>query len=422
MNDRSGRNDPCPCGSGKKYKRCCLGKEPLTPLPTKAQSRAVTLASENQPFHALPSCKSAPEPAARPRDEWDDWYDRYSDSDSAAKVNMLRTLLVESHPPQLYRDIEFVSLVLDLWRDLGPNAEQKSLVFLEEMLASRPDVFNLGAEWFVRRMAYAYVKAGRERDIARVLPCLLDEAHETDDPLFDLIDLIRLAGLREESRALTFAAIKQSKHAQLTPWAIDELIEFAVFFLYQEAIETGCTGKATADLRSQLARIQCDPTEERLSAMLAHRSGIADQRIELEDLLGRDEPAGFNLYLLSLDFGRWLTMERRMSPLVADTMRHFVCVCLVEMRQESDRNPLVLRQQRLDKYLAQLLGFMSVMHLRAVATLVGMRHFWNFLAAMNVIDEGEHRRAKRICDDLWSQMHRALGDTAPDYAFLNRYF
>jgi len=22
-----GRNDPCPCGSGKKYKRCCLGKE-----------------------------------------------------------------------------------------------------------------------------------------------------------------------------------------------------------------------------------------------------------------------------------------------------------------------------------------------------------------------------------------------------------
>lgn len=21
-----GRNDPCPCGSGKKYKKCCIGK------------------------------------------------------------------------------------------------------------------------------------------------------------------------------------------------------------------------------------------------------------------------------------------------------------------------------------------------------------------------------------------------------------
>ena len=28
-----GRNEPCPCGSGKKHKRCCLGKEP-TPPPT----------------------------------------------------------------------------------------------------------------------------------------------------------------------------------------------------------------------------------------------------------------------------------------------------------------------------------------------------------------------------------------------------
>ena len=25
--DRLGRNDPCHCGSGKKYKRCCLGKD-----------------------------------------------------------------------------------------------------------------------------------------------------------------------------------------------------------------------------------------------------------------------------------------------------------------------------------------------------------------------------------------------------------
>ncbi len=25
--EKVGRNDPCPCGSGKKYKKCC-GKEP----------------------------------------------------------------------------------------------------------------------------------------------------------------------------------------------------------------------------------------------------------------------------------------------------------------------------------------------------------------------------------------------------------
>ncbi len=26
---RVGRNDPCPCGSGRKFKKCCLGKVPV---------------------------------------------------------------------------------------------------------------------------------------------------------------------------------------------------------------------------------------------------------------------------------------------------------------------------------------------------------------------------------------------------------
>jgi len=30
---KTGRNDPCPCGSGKKYKRCCLGNEVALPSP-----------------------------------------------------------------------------------------------------------------------------------------------------------------------------------------------------------------------------------------------------------------------------------------------------------------------------------------------------------------------------------------------------
>lgn len=27
MEKKVGRNDPCPCGSGKKYKHCCIGKD-----------------------------------------------------------------------------------------------------------------------------------------------------------------------------------------------------------------------------------------------------------------------------------------------------------------------------------------------------------------------------------------------------------
>jgi hypothetical protein len=33
MNDKVGRNDPCPCGSGKKFKQCCMSKAPQSAGP-----------------------------------------------------------------------------------------------------------------------------------------------------------------------------------------------------------------------------------------------------------------------------------------------------------------------------------------------------------------------------------------------------
>ncbi len=35
MKTKIGRNDPCPCGSGLKYKKCCFGKEQPVPAPVK---------------------------------------------------------------------------------------------------------------------------------------------------------------------------------------------------------------------------------------------------------------------------------------------------------------------------------------------------------------------------------------------------
>ena len=46
MND-VGRNDPCPCGSGKKFKRCCLGKD----SPASAFTRSERQAALGELFH-----------------------------------------------------------------------------------------------------------------------------------------------------------------------------------------------------------------------------------------------------------------------------------------------------------------------------------------------------------------------------------
>jgi len=42
-----GRNDPCPCGSGKKYKQCCLGKEPPPRLLSAIDELRAAIAGKN---------------------------------------------------------------------------------------------------------------------------------------------------------------------------------------------------------------------------------------------------------------------------------------------------------------------------------------------------------------------------------------
>ena len=43
MENKVGRNDPCPCGSGKKYKQCCMGKErPRGSAPKKFTAKLIS--------------------------------------------------------------------------------------------------------------------------------------------------------------------------------------------------------------------------------------------------------------------------------------------------------------------------------------------------------------------------------------------
>ena len=59
---KTGRNDPCPCGSGKKYKKCCLASD----QEASSRREAVTLPppSSSAPLRTVPSlAQQHPEPA-----------------------------------------------------------------------------------------------------------------------------------------------------------------------------------------------------------------------------------------------------------------------------------------------------------------------------------------------------------------------
>lgn len=62
-----GRNDPCPCGSGQKYKKCCAAKdEAATTARLAAEAEAAAKAAAADPKDAeAPPAKSRKEANAR---------------------------------------------------------------------------------------------------------------------------------------------------------------------------------------------------------------------------------------------------------------------------------------------------------------------------------------------------------------------
>ncbi len=55
-----GRNDPCPCGSGKKYKQCCLAKD-------EAKARAARAKAAEKAAKEAPPAEDAAEEAPHTR-------------------------------------------------------------------------------------------------------------------------------------------------------------------------------------------------------------------------------------------------------------------------------------------------------------------------------------------------------------------
>lgn len=68
MSKSIARNDPCHCGSGRKYKRCCQAKDEAA--ERKARAKAEAEAPEPEATTNQPPPKPAPVPKHRTEQPW----------------------------------------------------------------------------------------------------------------------------------------------------------------------------------------------------------------------------------------------------------------------------------------------------------------------------------------------------------------
>ena len=114
-----GRNDPCPCGSGKKYKKCCIGAD--------AASRAKEQA-------ARPSPAFTPDGGEDPLDRWSNAARQAIEAGRLDHAEVLCTRLIETYPdvPDGYELRGLIRGKQGRWKEAA-QAHQQALTAAEAM-------------------------------------------------------------------------------------------------------------------------------------------------------------------------------------------------------------------------------------------------------------------------------------------------
>jgi uncharacterized protein YchJ len=135
-----GRNDPCPCGSGLKYKRCCLPRDDAAAAAERAAAPTRAAAAATPPFEILSEADGLDEASNVVIDLID--AGRLDEAEYAAQD------LLERYP-EVHDGLERVAMVAAARGDRARAAEYYRRA--AEFVHARPEWYDAEMETYLRR-------------------------------------------------------------------------------------------------------------------------------------------------------------------------------------------------------------------------------------------------------------------------------
>jgi hypothetical protein len=443
---KAGRNDPCPCGSGKKYKKCCIAKDQEAPSPP-----TVLIPAAPSPV-ALSHLIQRPKPA---------------EPTAPAQAAELPTPSVPIDPVTERGNI--------LWRDFeSQNGEGRIAVFLEtledaevmtdamafEMLSvlhtdavqsggrtrfaecvsalreRRPDVFDEGGHLYLSWCLEDALAESRQEVIPSLARALAARAGRD-------IDIFNHASFRlgyhgqlpvlVEALRIAWPFVKSSDN--VVPWGITEFAEKGVNHEIFDYLEHAST--PDADDAALLDRIHFfieEPRENYLREFIRDLTGTSGQEWHVNDFAlrpppkrSRDDwddeepqertpdPGAINLSRLISEFVGYLRREEgvpfpRGELVRQELYRYFLRrhrggldprPSMLEQMMHPNRklpkpprpaHPLCPERVTLDVHLAGMMGMMSGLYHSAAALFQAMPAWLRFLESRRLIDAGTREK------------------------------
>jgi hypothetical protein len=464
---KTGRNDPCPCGSGKKFKKCCLGKSLLNAPPSQ-DARAV-LAAASAPLKQTPARrqpaapeKRAPEQPPRPRNplqqKWDAlWTEFKSQHGEAREAIFLRTL----DDNELMDDEAAFEMLNGLHEDAVVRGERERFGRMVETLAERrPELYQQSSHYFLSWQLLDALADCRP-DVLSLTRALAGKAGRDIDIVNRGLDALAYHGQLVplvEARRIGWPLVRESNN--IMGWGIGEFSEAGAsceMYAYLEVASS--PDPSNGELLERIRYFVEDPRLEYVAEFIGDVSGNVDGAWTVADFSLRppknqrrrgewddeddeenetpEDRGSRNLFRLITQFVGYLRRVEQVPYPRGEFIRHALHGYFIE-RHRGDLNPrLSMLDQALhpkkklppppkpshplcpervtfEICLAQRFGFMAAQHHKAAALFEVIPAWLRFLQSKKLIDDEQRARTLEELRPLHASVLKVMENYTED--------
>ena len=420
-----GRNDPCPCGSGKKYKKCCLLKEMQEEADQRREMPSLDELMPSSEELASESPAAEPDPLTERMNAWWEVFkgavyeEKWALADEALRNEpelMDAEMLFEAgnllFDQAVERDeVERFDRLLNSFKEKAPEAYEQELSYI---LDWRFNAALASKDWpAVEEVFLAFSQiAGRDLDIYYRLVSAL--------AYYGRLELL-LQGMRQALPSVEAAD-------GLVAWAASEFAEnLGTYQLLHSLQEDTNLTADDPELQRRMAAYELTVVPEQLERTLDYRSGRAEPAWEAADFVlspgdaFEDDPAKERLALLLMAWTRYANSEEGVPVTKAEMVREELSHYLLRRsegelsddpgpwgmgrkrgRKKRSRQrwaprsgPAVLIPDRrtVDRFLGEMGGFLSFRYYEACAFFELLPVWLRFLKRHGLIDEEAESQA-----------------------------
>jgi|GEM_PF-6011742 len=455
MSDEVGRNDPCPCGSGKKYKYCCLRKE--EEKRAKERSREQKSRQEESSEANSDENSADVDPKKENREELDRLFTKFERMDLEERFEFFH---------ENYQDADKIAgdyateMLLLLFPESARQGKLSRYLSLDKKIRSdRPDIQEEGGAWFLRWRILALLWTGEKlnrEDLNK-----LSQQYVNDlDALHPAFMAFLFHGSLDQLKTLFRLAAPQLKTATgVIPGATEKLLDKGIEMeIYSElAKEEGPRSgrKLFNSLQKRLRRYHEDLAEEVLIEWIEVLSGKKSFDWKLEDFdwegsrtisqdslspdldfalssgnEEKEEAQETNYSLLGDEFHRFLHSEKGISWPRARLARNGLINYLIR-RAKGEIGPkpsleetLIPDTNSFNLYLDEYLSTFTPKVYQAVTPYLYLKPWFEFLQEKSLIDQKDSKEALRALESLGSNLLEYCETDRPDpqvIELLNRW-